>query len=247
MKKKILIYLLISISALLLVFSGAFLIWAGNPMEVMPEAHVALQGSTSVSVEQEDWLVFHPSDMNGTGLILYPGARVGVESYAPQALEIASQGYLVVIVPMPLNMAVFDINAADAVLRAFPEVKHWAIGGHSLGGAMAAQYMAAHAGEIEGLVLWASFPASSNDLSKLPIHVTSISASLDAFSTPDKIEASRPILPADTTWVVIEGGNHSQFGWYGLQPGDNPAVISREEQTQQIADATIALLASLGK
>jgi hypothetical protein len=247
MKKRILIYLLIFISALLAVVSSAFLIWAGTPMEVMPEAGVALQGSTAVSVEQADWLVFRPSDMNGTGLILYPGARVGILSYAPQALQIASQGYLVVIVPMPLNMAVFDINAADAVLKAFPEVVRWAIGGHSLGGAMAAQFIATHAGEIEGLVLWASFPASSNDLSKLPIRVTSISASLDAFSTPGKIEASRPILPTDTTWVVIEGGNHSQFGWYGLQPGDNPAAITREEQTNQIVDATIALLASLGK
>jgi len=247
MKKKILIYLLIIISALLAMVSGAFLIWAGSPMKAMPEARVAMQGSSAVSVEQSDWLVFHPSDMNGAGLILYPGARVDIESYAPQVLEIASQGYLVVIVPMPLNMAVFDINAADAVLKAFPEVKHWAIGGHSLGGAMAAQYLATHAGEIEGLVLWASFPASSNDLSKSPIHVTSISASLDAFSTPGKIEASRPILPVDTTWVVIEGGNHSQFGWYGLQPGDNPAVITGEEQTHQIADATITLLVSLVK
>jgi dienelactone hydrolase len=247
MKKKILIYLLIFISALLVVVSGAFLIWAGNPMEVMPEARAALQGSPAVSVEQADWLVFHPSHINGTGLILYPGARVDVQSYAPQALQIASQGYLVVIVPMPLNMAVFDINAADAVLKAFPEVQRWAIGGHSLGGAMAAQYLATHPDEIEGLVLWASFPASNNDLSKFPVKVTSISASLDAFSTPGKIEASRPILPADTTWVVIEGGNHSQFGWYGLQPGDNPATITREEQTHQIVDATIALLASLGK
>jgi pimeloyl-ACP methyl ester carboxylesterase len=247
MKKKILIYLLIFISALLVVVSGAFLIWAGNPMEVIPEARVALQGSTAVSVEQTDWLVFRPSVMNGTALILYPGARVDIHSYAPQALQIASRGYLVVIVPMPLNMAVFDINAADAVLKAFPEVEHWAIGGHSLGGAMAAQYLATHPDEIEGLVLWASFPASNNDLSKLPVKVTSISASLDAFSTPGKIEASRSILPADTTWVMIEGGNHSQFGWYGLQPGDNPAAIPREEQTRQIVDATIALLASLGK
>jgi hypothetical protein len=81
----------------------------------------------------------------------------------------------------------------------------------------------------------------------LPIRVTSISASLDAFSTPDKIDASRPILPGDTSWVVIEGGNHSQFGWYGLQPGDNPAAITREDQMNQIVSATTALLASLGR
>jgi len=247
MKKKILIYLLIFISALLAVVSGAFLIWAGSPMKAIPEAQAALKGSNQVSVDEAEWVVFRPVDRNGTGLILYPGARVDVRAYAPLALEIANQGYLVVIVPMPFNMAVFDINAADAVLKAFPEVERWAIGGHSLGGAMAAQYIATHANQVEGLVLWASFPASNNDLSKLPIRVTSISASLDAFSTPDKIDASRPILPGDTSWVVIAGGNHSQFGWYGLQPGDNPAEITRADQMKQVVAATVALLASLGR
>ncbi len=55
----------------------------------------------------------------------------------------------------------------------------------------------------------------------------------------DKFDASRTLLPADTTWVVIEGGNHAQFGDYGIQPGDNVATISAAEQQTQIVDATV--------
>jgi pimeloyl-ACP methyl ester carboxylesterase len=244
--KQIFIISLIVVSSLCIVLMGAFLLWAANPLGPMPEALAAMQNSQSIRVEQDPWIVFRPARMKDTGFIIYPGGRVDYRSYAPAALAISSQGYLVVITPMPLNLAVFDINAADTVIKAFPEVKHWAIGGHSLGGAMAAQFIAGNSTQVEGLILWASYPASNNDLSMLPIRVSSISGSVDGFSTPDKILASELLLPSDTAWVVIAGGNHSQFGWYGFQAGDNPATITRSEQTQQVVDATVNLLVSLG-
>jgi hypothetical protein len=67
----------------------------------------------------------------------------------------------------------------------------------------------------------------------------------DGLATEDKIAASRPLLPAATRWVAIEGGNHAQFGWYGPQSGDGTATISREEQQRQIVAATLELLSSL--
>jgi len=55
-------------------------------------------------------------------------------------------------------------------------------------------------------------------------------------------------LPADTVFVPIQGGNHTQFGYYGngteLQKGDNPADISRDAQ-QQIVDAMADFMGSL--
>jgi len=77
------------------------------------------------------------------------------------------------------------------------------------------------------------------------VRVVSISASFDGLATPEKIDASRPLLPADTVWVTIQGGNHAQFGWYGPQPGDDPAAISRETQQAQIIEATVEFLESL--
>lgn len=47
----------------------------------------------------------------------------------------------------------------------------------------------------------------------------------------DKIRAN------DYTKQVIKGGNHAQFGNYGLQKGDGQATISRKAQQQATAQA----------
>ena len=223
-----------------------FIAWGLIIPAPMPEALAALQPDSQVSVSTEPWLVFQPAQqVPSTGFIIYPGGRVDPRAYAPQAHEIAAHGYLVVIVPMPLNLAVLGSGQASSVIQAFPDIEKWVIGGHSLGGSMAALYAYNHNDQIDGLVLWASYPASSNNLSNSAIKTSSISASLDGLATPDKIDASHSLLPADTTWVQIAGGNHAQFGWYGDQPGDNPATISRVEQQAQVIQSTLELLHSV--
>jgi pimeloyl-ACP methyl ester carboxylesterase len=230
---------------LVLVLAG-FVAWASIPSSPMPEALTALPSDAQVEVETEPWLIFHPTGREpSVGLILYPGGRVDPRAYAPAAHAIAAQGYLIVIVPMPLHLAVFGAERASQVQAAFPQVRHWAIGGHSLGGAMAARFAYRHPGTVKGLVLWAAYPAASDDLSSQNLAVTSIYGTQDGLATGEKVAASRPLLPADTRWVAIEGGNHAQFGWYGPQQGDNPATISREVQQQQVVAATLDLLAQL--
>jgi hypothetical protein len=223
-----------------------FIAWGLIVPAPMGEALAALESDAQVSVTTDPWLVFEPIHTTPTtGLIFYPGGRVDPRAYAPQAHQIASHGYLVVIVPMPLNLAVFGSGSASTVIEAYPDIEHWVIGGHSLGGSMAASYAYNHTDQIDGLVLWASYPASSNNLTDSGIKVVSISGSQDGLSTPDKIDASRSLLPTDTTWVVIDGGNHGQFGWYGDQPGDNPATISREQQQAELIQSTLDFLKSI--
>ena len=231
----------------LLAVSG-FVIWAETGPGPMPEAQAALQSNAQVQVTTSPWLTFQPTDGQATtGLIFYPGGRVDPGAYAPAAQAIAEQGYLVVIVPMPLNLAVLSPERGQAVMDAHPEIQKWAVGGHSLGGAMAANFAHGHPEEVQGLVLWAAYPASSDDLSTSNLQVVSIYATQDGLATGDKIEASRALLPANTKWVKIEGGNHAQFGWYGPQSGDNPASISREQQQQEVIAATLDLLKSLSE
>lgn len=225
---------------------GGFVLWAEMTPPPMPEALAALESDSAVKVVSDRWLVFAPTNPKSlVGLILYPGGRVDVRSYAPAARAIAQEGYLVVLVPMPLNLAVFSPDAATDVIASFPETDKWVIGGHSLGGAMAARYAYAHPSSVHGLVLWAAYPDTRNDLSVADLRVTSISATRDGLATVEKIDASRSLLPFTTYWVVMEGGNHAQFGWYGPQSGDQPATISREAQQQQIVSATVQLLESL--
>ena len=94
-------------------------------------------------------------------------------------------------------------------------------------------------------MLWAAYPASNDVLSTSRLKVVSIYGSLDGLATREKIDASRMLLPADTTWVAIQGGNHAQFGWYGAQSGDNAATISCQDQQTQIIQATVTLLESI--
>jgi len=228
---------------LVVVVVAGFMLWGNTPLPPMPEAEAALNSDTQVTVKMGDWIVFQPAiEPANTGLIFYPGGRVDPRAYAPAARAIAQEGYLVVIVRMPLNLAVFHPGAAADVIAAYPDIRSWAVGGHSLGGAMAANFVKNHPGVVKGLALWASYPASRDDLSQSGLHLVSIYGSLDGLATGGKIDASRSLLPKDTIWVTIQGGNHAQFGWYGEQPGDNAAAISRQDQQTQIIQATVSLL-----
>ena len=240
-------YVFIGLVVILLLSIGGFVVWAENGLGPGEQALAALDAGADVIVSGEDVIVFQPVDVQPmTGFIFYPGGRVDYRSYAPALRKIAAQGYLVVLVPAPLNMMVFDVNAADEVFQKFPEIEHWAIGGHSLGGAMAASYLYTHPDVADGLILWASYPAKNNSLADSDLQVLSMYGTLD-MAGMDKFSASQNLLPADTTWVVIEGGNHAQFGDYSFQPGDNVATISAADQQMQIVDATASFLESLGK
>jgi hypothetical protein len=234
-------WILIGVVVILALAVGGFVIWGSTPLPAMPEALATLQSDAQVKVESGAWYVFRPTDSEpATGFIFYPGGRVDPRAYAPAARAIAAQGYLVVITPMPLNLAIFGIEKASDVIQAFPAIKRWAIGGHSLGGSMAASYVNRHPQAIQGLVLWASYPADSDSLAGRSLMVVSIYGTRDG--QLDKLEKSGALLPSNTTWVKIDGGNHAQFGWYGVQPGDGQATISRAAQQSQIVAATAQLL-----
>ena len=231
---------------LLLAFAG-FTAWAYTPLGPLPEAVAALQPDAVVQVTTSPWLTFTPaSSQPTTGFIFYPGGRVDARSYAPAARAIAERGYLVVITPVPFNLAVFKPAAAEAVIAAHPEIEQWAVGGHSLGGAMAANFAYTHPNAVQGLVLWAAYPAGNNSLAGRRLATISIYGTQDGLATGDQIAASRPLLPVDTQFVPIVGGNHAQMGWYGLQGGDGVAGITRAAQQAQVVDATVAVLARLG-
>lgn len=239
------LWLLVGLLAVALIGVIGFVIWASTPAQPMAQAIVALAGNDKVAVVEGKWIVFEPlEEPKSTGFIFYPGGRVDARAYAPQALAIAERGYPVVITPMPLNLAVFGINRADEVMVAFPEIEQWVIGGHSLGGAMAANYTRNHPDAVDGLVLWASFPAGNDSLAdQSTLTAYSIFGTLDGLATPEEVRASASLLPPTARFIPIEGGNHAQFGWYGDQSGDNPATISRAAQQKLTVDATVEALA----
>jgi Alpha/beta hydrolase family len=222
-----------------------FIIWANSVLGPAPEAFGALRSDTQVTVNLDQFVAFQPaSKKTTTAFIFYPGARVDYRSYAVPLHKIAAEGYLVVLLPVRLNLALLDPNAADHAISAFPTIRHWVVGGHSLGGVTAAAYASKH-DNIDGLVLWASYPAN-DALKNSKMKVISIYGTQD-ISSADVFEKTRPLLPLDAEFVVIQGGNHAQFGDYGLQPGDHQATITRADQEKQVADVTAQFLKELSQ
>jgi dienelactone hydrolase len=233
----------LALLALIVVGIVGFL-WYAQPQPLLPEASAALASTERATYDGSDGLItYTPTKSTPTsGLILYPGGKVPSAAYAPQARAIAEAGYLVIVVSVPFNLAVFDIGAAQPVIDAHPEIAHWAVGGHSLGGSMAAQFIDGHPGEVDGLVFWAAYAAV--DITDQDLVVANIYGSLDTGVPSYSSSANLAnVGPAVTT--VIDGGNHEQMGWYTGQPNDPPATIARVDQQGQVVVATVVLLASL--
>ncbi len=229
LRKKLAVFTLLFV---LIAFSG-FVAWANNALEPQDKAKDAMKGTEAVQVKTDDaFIEFVPNVEAKSGLIIYPGAKVAPQAYAPIALEMAKENILTVIVPMPLNLAFLGSNKALKVMEKYPGITNWAIAGHSLGGAMACKFCADNPGVFDSLILLAAYTTKSSDLSDLNIPVLSITASNDGLTTQEKIERTREFLPANTLFIEIDGGNHAQFGDYGAQIGDGEADISGSRQIE---------------
>ena len=196
-------------------------------------AVAAMSPAAGVAIEQKgNTIVFIPEDAE-TGLIFYPGGKVEYTAYAPLMRALADNGVLGVLVRMPLNLAVLDVNAAKGIPEQYPKIKRWYIGGHSLGGSMAASHAANNTSAYDGLVLLASYSTADLRASGLP--VISIFGSEDGVLNMEKYAEYRRNLPAAFEEHIIEGGCHAGFGSYGTQDGDGVPTMTGEEQIAETA------------
>ncbi|MFN2278167.1 MAG: alpha/beta hydrolase [Candidatus Promineifilaceae bacterium] len=236
---KILRLLVIIILVIFLLGTVGLVGWATASTQAATERAAAVLQENGIKRE-DGQLVFRPSSPTNKGLIYYPGGLVDPEAYAVTAQGIADAGYLVVIPKMPLNLAFTDINRADSIRADFPEIESWVIGGHSLGGAMAAEYAKNNTDSLEGLIMYASYPANYEDFVDFPIPILTLIGSRDP-GAPEQ-EAFYETAADSASRVVIEGGNHRQYADYSFQADDGIATISAAEQQAQIIAATVAFL-----
>lgn len=195
----------------------------------------------TVSISEDGTILFVP-DAPQAGLIFYPGGKVEYTAYVPLMCACARRGMMCVLLKMPFHLAVLDVNAADGIAEQHPDIASWYIGGHSLGGATAAMYVADHSDELDGLILLAAY--SSKDLSGSDLTVLSVYGSEDWVLNAEKYESSKANLPSDMIEVIIEGGCHAGFGAYGPQDGDGTPSISNEEQINRTAEEIQAVISS---
>ncbi len=226
-KKKILIIAV----TIIIILAGAFFLYTGIYYHADASADEALQSSDRVTVTDigEGWFFDGPGVRDA--LIFYPGAKVEEKAYAPFLRLLAEEGIDVFLLRMPFRLAFFGQNRADKVISSY-DYSRWFIGGHSLGGAMAALYAAKHK-ELSGVVLCAAYPTKPLDEEDLELILY---GSEDSVLNMKKLAEGEQYASGHRAETEIRGGNHAQFGNYGLQRGDGKALISAEEQQRQAAE-----------
>jgi len=220
--KKILNRILIGLLLLIILLVGAFYIYASDYYRA-DEVAIAVMQSDAITLVEDNFIVLSPNTPGDTAIIFYPGAKVEYFSYLPMMEKIMlSSNVTCILVKMPFNMAIFDSDAADKIINRFPDIENWYLAGHSMGGAMASDFASKNQDKIMGLLLFGAYIYGNYPEENALTVYGSFNTSVE-----EKINYTENI-------VVIEGGNHAQFGNYGKQKGDPDATISSEEQ-QNIA------------
>lgn len=205
-------------------------------------AMAAMNSEADRLVEQNGKTTAFVPPETDTGLIFYPGGKVEAIAYAPLMKQLADEGILCVLAEMPMNLAVLDRNAADGIPEQYPQIERWFLGGHSLGGSMAASYAAKNAAAYEGLILLAAY--STADLTGTDLSVISVYGSEDSVLNMEKYMEYSRNLPAGLEEHIIEGGCHAGFGSYGPQAGDGIPSITGEEQIAQTTSLLVDFMAA---
>lgn len=206
------------------ILAAAFGIYVSDYYHALDQNYATDHGIEKT--EYEDYIVYGDMQDVSSALIFYPGGKVEAESYEPILTKITESGINCVLVKMPFRLAVLKANAAKEVMEDFPEVEYWYIGGHSLGGAMAASFAGKNTDKIEALILLAAYPTDALS-EELPI--LSLYGSNDQVLNREHYQEGMEENP-QAEECVIEGGNHGGFGNYGQQAKDGTAKISSEEQ-----------------
>ncbi len=189
--------------------------------------------SCFVTPTDEDYMIFSPEKPKA-GFIYYPGGKVEYTAYEPLMRACAENDILCVLIKMPFNLAVLDVSAADGIQQRFQSIEDWYIGGHSLGGSMAAAYLSDNADSFKGLILLGSY--STADFSKSDLNVLSVYGSEDCVMNREKYNEYKENLPSEFTEKIIDGGNHAYFGMYGAQSGDGEASLANTKQIEITAE-----------
>lgn len=238
MKKRIMKVILV----LVIIIITSVGVWLNITYSPDDTALKYMNDTERVYIKQEDFgISFIPSEQKNTsGIIFYPGAKVESTAYSPLAFKLAEEGYMVTIVQMPFNLSVLDVDKGKEVINHYEDVEEWYIGGHSLGGAMAGSFAYDYTDLIKGVFFLGAYPVE--DLSDSKLDVLLINGSLDSIINQERLNEAKNLIPENDKYIILHGGNHSQFGSYGLQNNDQEAEMSFEEQQEQTTELIINLL-----
>jgi alpha-beta hydrolase superfamily lysophospholipase len=233
--------------------TAIFITWSLVAYRAQASAQAALETDSRVTViRTSDAWSFTPPDPAPVGLLFFPGALVDPVAYAPLVHAIAAAGYTSLLIEVPWRGAFGgaegpEVFARARVAAARTRIARWIVAGHSRGGVIASYVVRDGFPGLAGAVLLGTSHPRDFSLAGTPIPMTRVFGTRDTVADVEKLDRTRANLPASTRIVRIDGGNHSQFGYYGFQPGDWPATISRDAQQAIIRGAILDALAAAAR
>jgi pimeloyl-ACP methyl ester carboxylesterase len=233
-----------------LLFTIVFVGWSLLAYRASDEARRSIVSNSRVTVARAEgaWTFIPGTGGAPTGLMFFAGALVDPTAYAPLLRDVAEAGFPAVLVELPRRGAFGGADGPAVLARAaglmsrMTRIDRWVVSGHSRGGVVAARMAFETPARIDGLILIGTSHPRDFSLASAAFPVTHVYGTRDTVADEEKVMAAQRNLPPTTRLVRIDGGNHSQFGWYGFQPGDWPATITREEQQRLTLVAILELL-----
>ena len=175
-------------------------------------------------------------------LVLYPGGLVRPQAYEWLGRALAEQSVQTVIPEFFADLAVTGKDRADALIAHYAAGRTVVIGGHSLGGAMAADYASRHADKLSGLILLAAYPAGGIDLTGTTFASLALMGENDQVAAASAVRGGLAQLSPTSILEVIPGSVHAFFGRYGPQAGDGMPSVDRASAEQAIIERVVAYL-----
>lgn len=228
----------IVIAAILVIIVGALFLYTNDYYR----SEVGIEDYTTASnyiVEEFSDGVFIDGSGTTDAVIFYPGAKVEYTAYLPLCVQLAEQGVDCFLVEMPFHLAILGMNKADKIMDNY-SYENWYLAGHSLGGAMAANYVAENVDDFAGLIMLAAYPTKA--LVSEDLKVISIYGNKDEVINKEKLDAGVEFVPEHYTEIGLGGANHAGFANYGPQEGDGEATMEREKQQEMTVHYVLKMI-----
>ena len=197
-------------------------------------ASIFQESELSNVIEDDHRISFHSNSPSHVEFIFLPGGFVDPIAYAPMARALSDRGLTVHIIKMPWRLSKLGYNKISDLFDFEDSGSTFILGGHSQGGKMAAQYVHENPSKVDGLILLGTSHPRDFDISYSQVPTMKLYAEHDGLSSVREVMGNSTKLPKKTELVLIEGGNHSQFGNLGNLLGDDAATISREDQQELV-------------
>lgn len=240
-RKKVLIIL----SSLSVVGLLLFFLWASIYNKASERAIGFYTNDTAsyIAEDKGSYIAFSSKgNSKDVAFVFYPGKKIEAKAYSPIAGKIAEKGFDVFIAKMPLNIAFFNLNAADKIINN-EKYTSYVIGGHDLGGEIASTYALKNSENIKGLILLASYPNDNTSFKNKDMKVISLYGSEDKIVNIEKVEESKNQFEKNAVLDIIKGGNHSFFGDYGKEKNDGEIETTQD----QLEDITVDYITGMLK